>query len=138
MNESNRNIEILNMLKKWIEEGQVSTVRQYVTSTEFSETERKALYARCINDLKKITDLSDEEFKNKSIKLCDDYLDLAKGYTFSKSQYNNEYRKRVYKQLNVDVPMETMQEFERVLIKNKTNKKTVIMEAIKKYIDENK
>lgn len=52
---------------------------------------------------------------------------------FNQTNYINQYRKEHYKQLNVDVPIDMMEEFEQNLKKNKTSKKSFIISTIIEY-----
>ena len=131
MEEKNRNTEIISMLKEWIEEGKITNVRNYIAHMSFSESEKNALYAKCIMELSNIKDST--KYIEIARNICVHYLDLASGKKFYQTNYNNAYRKEHYKQLNVDIPKEIMEEFEKNLANNRKNKKEFILESILKY-----
>ena len=55
----------------------------------------------------------------------------------TRTKYLNQYRKDRFKQLNVDIPLQMMEDFETILKAKKTNKRQFIQKSIIDYINEN-
>lgn len=137
MEETNRNIEIISMIKKWMEQGIEGAMRDFVKDFSYKESEKNALYVKCVLELQKIKNLQGLEYRKSAMDICDFYLDLATGKRFNKVKYDNELRKEKYKQLNLDIPKDKMDKFEFYLKQNQATKKSIIIQAIDNYISDN-
>lgn len=137
MEEVNRNIAIISMIRKWIEKGVEDGMRNFINEFSYKDSEKNALYVKCVLELQKINNLHGLEYRKNAMEICDFYLDLANGNRFNKVKYDNELRKEKYKQLNLDIPKDKMDKFDFYLKKNNHTKKSVIIQAIDNYIAEN-
>lgn len=137
MEETNRNIEIISMIKRWMEQGIEDAMRTFIKEFSYKEAEKNALYVKCVLELQKIENLKGLEYRKSAMDICDFYLDLATGKRFNQVKYQTDFRKEKYKQLNLDIEKEKMEKFDYYLRKNKQTKKSVIEKAIDTYIEEN-
>lgn len=134
MEVKNRNTEIILMFQNWLLHRNIDEIKEYLATASFNDVEKKALYVKFIEELKKIIEKENEDnFNLIALKLCDRYLNIATGKTFNQTKYTNDYRKERYKQLNVDVPIDVMKEFEDNLKEHNINKKTYILNCIINY-----
>ncbi len=138
MEGTNRNIEIISLIKKWMEEGIEGGMKDYIKEFSYKEAEKNALYVKCVEELKKIEYLQGLEYRKTAMDICNYYLELSNGKRFNQVTYNNEYRKKHYKQLNIDIPIEKMEEFEKKLSQNHQTKKEIVLEWIDEYINNEK
>lgn len=114
-------------------------IRNYIKNIEPSTYSQMGIYTRCINDLKLISDsdLKGDKYLCRIKQTCQNYLEYAIGIKYNATQYSNSYRKEHYKQLNVDIPKDIMDQFEKCLKENQQIKKNVILDFITEYIDNN-
>lgn len=138
MEETNRNIEIISMIRKWMEQGVEDGMRTFISEFSYKDYEKNALYVKCVLELKNIDNLQGLEYRKAAMDICDYYLDLASGNRFNKVKYDNELRKEKYRQLNLDMPKDLMDDFDYYLKQNNHTKKSVIQKAIEDYINSNK
>ena len=113
-------------------------IRDYIVKIEPRTYAQMGTYTRCINDLKLLsqTDIRGEKYINQAKEICKYYLEYATGKKYSATKVANDYRKQHYKQLNVDIPKEIMEDFELCLKERGEIKKQVILQFIKDYISE--
>lgn len=142
MKEMNRNEffirNILEVINQMTQEQLGAFLKDYIEDIDLKESEKNSLYGKCVNELKKIEKNSIKEYCEAAESICNYYLELSIGKRYYKNKYDNEFRKEKYKQLNMDIPKEIMEEFEYYIEKNKDTKKAIIVEAINNYIDKNK
>lgn len=138
MGEINRNEHIIKNMILVIEKmNDEQKIRSFINQIEPSTYSQTGMYKRCIEDLKRISvsGLKGQRYVYEIKQTCQLYLDYATGELYNKTKYDNDYRKRHYKQLNVDVPIETMKEFEKKLKEEKKIKKEIILKWIEDYIE---
>lgn len=122
-------IEEIRLRKKTID-----SLKEYVEIEEKKYKFSKSLYARCIKEIYKFLHLENDQFIRSCMYCVNEYLSYATGKVYNSTVYNNDYRKKHYKQLNIDIPIEIMEEFEEKLKKEKKSKKEVILNLIENYI----
>ena len=131
-----RNYFAISTIKEFATKNNEDILKNYIDIIDFSDSEKKSLYAKCVMDLKELNkDINN--YSEEVIKICDYYLDIEDGYIFNKVKYDNNFRKSKSKQLNVDIDIDLMERFEYYLSQNKETKKNVIKNAIINYIEEN-
>lgn len=136
MEKMTRNYFAISTIKEFATKNNEDILKNYIDIIDFSDSEKKSLYAKCVMDLKELNkDINN--YSEEVIKICDYYLDIEDGYIFNKVKYDNNFRKSKSKQLNVDIDIDLMERFEYYLSQNKETKKNVIKNAIINYIEEN-
>ena len=99
----------------------------------------KGIYSRCIYDMNCHSYLDGNKYLNLLIRIYKYYYPYITGEKYDAIRYNNEFRKKHYKQLNVDVPIELMNEFQETLKKKNISKKQFIYKVINDFVEsENK
>ncbi len=137
MEKVNRNEHFIKNMILLIDKMDDSDIKKYIYQTEFGDIEANSLYVKCIYELKNIDNLEGIEYKKAAKDICKHYLLYAKGDMFYNTKYHTDFRKEKYKQLNLDIPKDIMEKFDYYLKKNKDTKKSVILKAINKYIEDN-
>lgn len=56
----------------------------------------------------------------------------------TRTKYLNDYRKKRFKQISVDIPIKTAEEFNETLKKEKISKRQFFLKAILDFIDSHK
>lgn len=126
-------IDMLNNAKKDIEN--IKSFRWFVETVYEDYKEQKGLYKKCLNELLNIKNLNDEDYIRAALDICNYYYDCSIGKIYNSTVYNNDYRKKHYKQLNVDIPISLMEDFENCLKMTKQTKKEFIMKSINDFIN---
>lgn len=135
MEKMTRNYFAISTIKEFATKNNEDILKNYIDIIDFSDSEKKSLYAKCVMDLKELNkDINN--YSEEVIKICDYYLDIEDGYIFNKVKYDNNFRKSKSKQLNVDIDIDLMEKFEYYLSQNKETKKNVIKNAVINYIEE--
>lgn len=137
MRKMTRNEFLISTLKEIAEKEKEENVKFFIDNIELNNNEKNSLYAKCINEIKKVDKNNDKFIENYKI-ICDKYLNMEKGKSYYKVKYDNDIRKKYTKQLNMDIDKELMEEFNKCLKKNNHTKKSVIVKAIEDYIAKNK
>ena len=135
MKKMTRNYFAISTIKEFATKNNEKVLKNYIDTIDFSDSEKKSLYAKCIMDLKELNK-NINNYSEEAIKICDYYLDIENGYIFNKVKYDNSFRKAKSKQLNVDIDIDLMEKFEYYLSQNKETKKNVIKNAVINYIEE--
>ncbi len=115
----------------------LSDFKTFIIDITFSENEKYSLYAKCVEELKKINDLENIMYIKKAKEICTYFLEIATGIRNNPIKNHTENRKKKYKQLNLDMPIDLMERFEKCLDKNNHQKKPIIKRAIEEYLKEN-
>lgn len=128
---------ILALVEHMLEQNLEEDVKKYINELEFNDAEKNSLYAKCIYQLKSVERLSGKEYAEALKEICHWYLEYETEESRNPIKRHVNLRKKKYKQLNLDMPKELMEQFETCLKANKTTKKAVIKKAIENYIAEN-
>ncbi len=142
MEEKNRNEYFINNLVFNLNQiihtdGSLDDFKKFIADITFSKNEKNSLYAKCVDELKKISDLENIMYLKKARETCNYFLEIATGKRNNPIKKHTENRKKKYKQLNLDMPRDLMIRFEKCLDKNDHKKKPVIKKAIEDYLKEN-
>lgn len=116
----------------------IGSLKEYIYIEEKKYNQSKSLYAQCVKEIYKDYLSDDSRFLQSCMLNLNRYLSYATGEIYNSTIYNNDYRKKHYKQLNVDIPIDKMEKFEKKLTENNKTKKEVILEWIDKYIEKEK
>ena len=138
MQETNRNEQILLVLKNWLKAASIDDIKNYIKEEKITTIESNSLYSKCILDLKNLKDNNEDDYIKLAIKICDKYLDLASGKIFYKNKIDIERRKEKYKQLNITLLPQELSDFKKATEKNNVTMKSVIKDFILEYIEKNK
>lgn len=141
MEEKNINAHLLrNLISAILRINNYKKVCEFINNIDLSNYPLKGLYAQCVSDLKLLisTSLDDVVACKKIEGICNYYLECALGQRYNPLKKHTESRKEKYRQLNLDIPKKIMDDFDECLKKNEQTKKSVILQAIQNYIDENR
>ena len=97
---------------------------------------QKGLYRKCINELLNIRNLNSTAYLESAKDICSYFYDCSCGKIYDETIYTNEYRKKHYKQLNVDIPISLMEDFEHCLKCADITKKQFIIQSINNFIND--
>lgn len=127
---------MLTLVEHMLEQKREDEMKKYIYELEFSDAEKNSLYAKCIYQLKRAGNLSGKEYEDTIKEICYWYLAYETEESRNPIKRHVNLRKKKYKQLNLDMPKELMEQFEQCLKANNTTKKAVIKKAIENYIEE--
>lgn len=125
--------ELIEQVRK--EEKTEEYLKEYIYIEEKKYKLSKSLYALCIKEIYKYKDSKNINFLQSCMFNCNEFLSYATGVKYNSTVYNNDYRKKHYKQLNVDIPKDKMEKFEKKIKENNTTKKDLVIKWIDEYIE---
>lgn len=137
--EVNKNVHLLTNLINAINNLEnEEKLREFLRNIELSKYPSTGSYAQCLKNINQLANVvfPDKSFKDSITQICYYYLDYAKRHDPIKKHTNS--RKEKYRQLNLDMPKELIDQFDKCLEKNNQTKKEVITKAIKDYINKNR
>ena len=127
---------LLQMLEESNENNKTIEKFKWFVETVYNEYQtQKGLYKKCINELFNIKDLNNVAYLESAKDICSYFYDCSCGKIYNETIYTNEYRKKHYKQLNVDIPISLMEDFEHCLKHADITKKQFVIQSINEFIN---
>ncbi len=126
---------LLDTLESESKKNNIQQFKWFIDTISLDYQKEPGLYRKCIEDLLSINYLKDDKYKEEARQICEYYYNRARGIIYDETSYINDYRKKHYKQLNVDIPKELMKEFELALKFTNQTKKKFIINCINDFLD---
>ena len=117
------------------DKNKIKSFKWFIETLYSDYKEQKGFYKKCINELLNIKDLNDVDYLESAKDICSYFYDCSNGKIYNETFYTNQYRKKHYKQLNVDIPISLMEDFEHCLKYTGQSKKQFVIKAINEFLN---
>ncbi len=116
----------------------VDFLKQHIKELSNNQPNDRGIYSRCIHEMDHCSYLEGKKYLNLLIRIYKDFYLYITGEKYDAIRYNNEFRKKHYRQLNIDLPIELMNDFELILKEKNISKKQFIYKVVDNFVKENK